>query len=158
MTKEINAIALKYTYNPEHTGAPYTLDNNRYFNAGELNEIVRKSCKGLTPKKDGNGKWCDCSDIPELCESVKSSKATLCSEKIGKDFDEIVTNFINGVASVQFSWNVIVDDVQVTYIMNKSEFETFVRVWASFAKDRRVVRFKATSGKMLAWLDERVTV
>lgn len=148
-------ITLAYTYEPAHKGAPYTMDGEHWFNHGDLCEILLKHCKGLDAKKDGNGKWNKCSDIEETATSVKSSKATLASDLTGTDINEMLNRYFKEVHSTNFSYVAIIDNTLVEYNMNANEFNEFTREWANI-NERKVIRFKSTSGKMLRWLDERV--
>lgn len=156
MTENTYSITLKYTFNPDHKGAPYTLDGVRYMNAGDLHEILVKSCKGLEAVKDGNGAFDVTDDIPELNASVKSGKATLTSRVLGDDFASVKAEYFKAVHSTLWIWAVIIDDTLVTYEMNKDEFSEFIDNWATFASDRKVIRFKTSSSKMLGWLRARV--
>ena len=145
MTKTEYTINFKFAFDPTHKGAPYTLDGEHYMNGGEFAEVADKMVKGFGSKKDANTPFDKGSDIEETDTSVKSSKATLTSAQIGYDFE-----------SINWDYVVIVDDTVIIYNMNASEFESFLDNWATYCKDRNVIRMKATSGKMLRWFDERV--
>ena len=82
-------INFQFTFDPMHKGAPYTMDGEHYMNGGEFAEVADKMVKGLGSKKDANTPFDMGSDIEETQTSVKSSKATLTSAKIGYDFDSI---------------------------------------------------------------------
>ena len=155
MKKTVAAINISYTFDPAHTGAPYTLDGVHYVNAGEWKEVLLKSTLGYAPKKDGNGAYDKTDDIPELNASVKSGKATLVNKVLGESFTEIKTQYMANVHSNLWIWVTVIDDEVVAYYMNKEEFGSFLDTWAGYAADRKVIRFKADSGKMLRWLDER---
>ena len=89
--------------------------------------------------------------------SVKSNKATLTSVKLGSDYNEVKENYFKRVHSTSWAWVVTYEDADSeAYIMNREEFEEFMDNWSGFDKSRQVVRFKATSGKMVKWLEERV--
>ena len=148
-------INFQFTFDPTHKGAPYTLDGEHYMNAGEFAEIADKMVKGLGSKKDANTPFDMGSDIEETSTSVKSSKATLTSAKIGYDFESIKKTYFARVHSTNWDYVVILDDSIIIYNMNASEFDLFLSNWATYCADRNVIRFKATSTKMLTWLDGR---
>lgn len=156
MTKTEYTINFNFTFDPEHKGAPYTMDGEHYMNSGEFAEVADKMVKGLGSKKDANTPFDKGSDIEETNTSVKSSKATLTSTQIGYDFDSIKRCYFARVHSTNWDYVVIVDDTVVIYNMDAAEFESFLDKWASYCKDRNVIRMKATSGKMLQWFEERI--
>lgn len=88
--------------------------------------------------------------------SVKSSKATLCSEKLGDSMEQVLRQYFKRTASLCWCWTVIIDEAVICYIMNAIEFREFTRVWASYEPTRGVIRYKATSGKMIEWLEGRI--
>ena len=156
MTKTEYTINFKFTFDPMHKGAPYTLDGEHYMNGGEFAEIADKMVKGYGSKKDANTPFDTGSDIEETSTSVKSSKATLTSTQIGYDFDSIKRCYFARVHSTNWYYVVILDDTMIIYNMDAAEFESFLDNWSTYCKDRNIIRIKATSGKMLRWLDERV--
>ena len=149
-------INFHFTFDPTHKGAPYTLDGEHYMNNGEFAEVADKLVKGLGSKKDANTPFDKGSDIEETLTSVKSSKATLTSAQIGYDFDSIKSCYFARVHSTNWDYVVILDDSIIIYNMNAHEFDLFLSNWATYNADRNVIRFKATSSKMLRWLDERI--
>lgn len=155
MKKATYSIPVAYRYNPEKKGAPYTLDGARWLNAGELIEIQVKGALGYEPRKDGNGRFDECSDIPELNASVKSSKATLTTARLGETFEEILTSYFEKTVSTTWIYGALIDDTLVTYTMNRDEFEEFMRKFSRLEANQNIIRIKWTSSKMLAWLDER---
>lgn len=156
MTKTEYTINFKFTFDPTHKGAPYTLDGEHYMNSGEFAEVADKMVKGYGSKKDANTPFDKGSDIEETNTSVKSSKATLTSAQIGYDFDSIKRCYFARVHSTNWDYVVILDDTVIIYNMDAAEFESFLDNWSTYCKDRNVIRIKTTSGKMLRWLDERV--
>ena len=156
MTRTEYTINFHYEFNPEHKGAPYTLDGEHYMNGGEFAEIADKMVKGLGSTKDANTPFDKGSDIPETDTSVKSSKATLTGVQIGYDFESIKRCYFARVHSTNWDYVIIIDDTVIIYNMNASEFESFLDNWANYYKDRNTIRIKGTSGKMIKWLDERV--
>lgn len=156
MTKTEYTINFNFAFDPMHKGAPYTMDGEHWMNGGEFAEITDKMVKGFGSKKDANTPFDKGSDIEETDTSVKSSKATLTSAQIGYDFESIKRCYFERVHSTNWDYVVIMDDTVVIYNMNKSEFESFLNEWASYCKDRNVIRMKTTSGKMLRWFDERI--
>ncbi len=148
-------INFQFTFDPTHKGAPYTMDGEHYMNGGEFAEVADKMVKRLGSKKDANTPFDMGSDIEETQTSVKSSKATLTSAKIGYDFDSIKNCYFARVHSTNWDYVVIVDDTVIIYNMDKAEFSEFLSNWATYCADRNVIRFKATSTKMLRWLEDR---
>ena len=155
MKKAVYEINIKYIFDNNRKGAKYSIDGTHFFNSGELAEIMDKSVKGYKVAKDANTAYDKGSDIEETNTSVKSGKATLTSKVLGNSKDEILTNYFNTVHSDNWDWVVIIDDTITIYNMNKSEFNEFCQEWSSYDEGRKVVRFKATSGKMIKWLEER---
>ena len=147
---------LRFTFDASHKGAPYTIDGGaHYMNGGDFAEVAFKHALGLPAVKDGNGDFRKVSDVPSLSMSVKSSRGTLTSVKLGNSAEEIIANFFPVCASKSFAWVVLVDDMIYAYIMNPDEFKTFTMEWGRYDADRHVIRFKITSAKMLAWLEAR---
>ena len=155
MTRTEYALNFHYTFDPDHKGAPYTLDGEHYMNGGEFAEIADKMVKGLGSTKDANTPFDAGSDIAETRTSVKSSKATLTSMQIGYDFDSIKRCYFARVHSTNWDYVVILDNTAVIYNMNADEFADFLDHFATYCSDRNIIRFKSTSGKMLRYLDER---
>ena len=118
--------------------------------------VADKMVKGYGSKKDANTPFDQGSDIEETDTSVKSSKATLTSKQIGYDFQSIKECYFARVHSTNWDYVVLMEDTVVIYNMNKTEFSEFLDNWATYCKDRNVIRMKNTSGKMLQWMDERV--
>jgi len=156
MTKTEYRINFKFQFDPTHKGAPYTMDGDHFMNGGEFAEIADKMVKGLGSTKDANTPFDKGSDIEQTNTSVKSSKATLTSAQIGYDFNSIKRCYFERVHSTNWDYVIVIDDTVVIYNMNASEFESFLDNWAAYNKERNVIRIKATSGKMIRWLDERV--
>ena len=155
MTRTEYNLTLNYIYDKNHKGAPYTLNGVNWFNHGDLCEIALKACKGYKPTKDGNGKWNETSDIEETYTSVKSGKATLASDLIGEDMEEMLNRYFKEVHSTNWSYVVIIDnEMLIEYNMTTEEFREMLLTWANI-NERKVIRFKNTSGKMLKWLDAR---
>ena len=155
MKKAIFPVSVPYSFDPAHKGAPYTFDGVRYVNAGEWKEVEFKGALGYAPVKDANGSYDMTDDVPEIGASVKSGKATLVNKVLGESFTEIKARYMATVHSTLWVWVSIIDDELTAYYMSKEEFGSFLDVWAGYAADRKVIRFKAESGKMLRWLDER---
>lgn len=155
MTRTEYTINFPFGYDPTHKGAPYTLDYEHYMNGGQFAELTDKLVKGFNSTYDANTPFDENSDIPETRTSVKSSKATLTTKQIGFDFDSIKACYFARVHSDNWDYVAIIDNTAIIYNMNAAEFSEFIDNWATYYKDRNVIRFKATSGKMLRWLDER---
>lgn len=156
MLKMKKTVALAYTIDKNHKGAPYTFDGIHYMNNGEFSEAELKACLGLKAKKDANTPYNLGSDIPEYSASVKSSKATLTSARIGNDYITIKNTYFENTASTCWIWVSINGDELTSYTMSKNEFSDFMDAWALFQKDRQVIRFKTESKKMLEWLEARL--
>lgn len=154
MFKHVYKINVNYTYNAQHKGAPYTFDGVKYINKGELIEILTKAVLGYEAKKDANTAFDVNSDIPELCASVKSGKATLTSTVLGNDYTSVKNNYFKRVHSTLWIFSVIIDENINLYFMNKKEFSLFMNNFSYYDKTRQVIRFKDTSGKMITWLDK----
>ena len=156
MKKSVVKNTLAYQFNPNHKGAPYTIDGVNYMNGGQLKQILRVySLFGRIEKPD-RVPYNQGSDIPELHESVKSSKATLVNMYLGDSLDEILANYVATTASTSHSYVFLIDDEIITYIMNIDEFVEFTKAFGAYASDRKVIRYKADSAKMIQWFEARV--
>ena len=155
MIKEVNFVKIEYMFDPNHKGAHYSFDGIRFMNNGEFIEGVRKSVLGLSAKKDANTSYEKGSDIPERNESVKSGKATLVNKVLGENMEETLEQYFKTVASTSFSWNFILDNNLVSYVMNASEFREFIKAWARFDAGRKVIRFKDTTADLITWLNAK---
>ena len=155
MKKFISTNLPVIQYVPEHSGAHYTMNGEKFFNNGDRHEISLKHAMGFKAEKDGNTAFDVGSDIEELEMSVKSSKATLTNEILGYDMDTSLETYFARTASTCWAWAVIMDETITAYIMNAEEFKEFTKEWASFNKEGRI-RYKSTSGIMIKWLEERV--
>lgn len=157
MKKTVSTIRISYIYKADKKFTPYSFDGGAHWcNCGEAREVFDKAVKGFEAKKDACTSYDIASDIEETHTSVKSSKATLVNKILGQDFDETLATYFKNVASNNWDWVVKVDEEIKIYNMNRKEFETFTREWATWDKDRKVIRFKSSSGKMIKWLEERV--
>ena len=155
MKKQIFHIITPYVHNPSHRGAPYTLDNSHWMNQGELIETLVKLHMGFKPGKDASTAYDLGSDIPEIKASVKSGKATLVNFFLGNTPIEILDTYFKNVHSETFIWGVIEENLLTAYTMNPEEFRTFCETW-SYMNERKVLRFKTSSKKMISWLEEKV--
>ena len=101
------------------------------------------------------------SDIPEYDMSVKSSGFTLASGNInmGDTFDEKLADFCSRVHSNKFAYVTV---NMVAYIMNKDEFEKFLRTFAYMDRDSKKnggltkIKCRKESKKMLDWFEGQV--
>ena len=158
MTRTVYRRVLTVIFDPTHKGAPYSLDGIHWFNHGDLVEIEDKAVKGFAAEKDGNGKWNKCSDIEETATSIKSGGATLANDlrsENGEDMDEMLDRYFTEVHSTNWDFGFIVDDEIIIYNMNAEEFREAVKTWAGI-NERKVIRFKKESSKMIKWFEERV--
>lgn len=156
MKKSVAKIPFAFQFDPTHKGAPYTIDGEHYMNAGQFKQIARVATLFGRIEKPDHIRYDVDSDIPELHESVKSSKATLVNMRLGDDLESTLEFYFEHTASKVHSWVTMVDDMLVTYIMENSEFKEFTKVFGWYDNDRKVVRYKAESGKMIKWLEERL--
>lgn len=157
MKKAEFALNREYIFNPEHKGAPYSLNGGEnWMNHGDLCEAMFKSVLGLEAKKDACGSYDKTDDVPELGASVKSGNCTLVNKVLGYDFDSVKKFYFATCHSTSWVWVSIKDETLTAYYMSREEFENFMDNWASFAKDRKVIRFKKESLIMLNWLEQRV--
>lgn len=146
---------IPFIYDASHKGAPYTIDGGAHWlNAGELREVMVHAYYGEPIVKDANTAFDMGSDIPSMEMSVKSGKATLTTVNLGDTFETIYNEYFKRVHSTLFTWVTEIDNQFTMYIMSKDEFRTFVRVWSGL-NERKQIRFKATSGKMITWLEAR---
>ena len=156
MKKAVYSVSKAYIFDPNHKGAPYSLNGGEnWTNRGELCEIELKAALGYMAVKDACGAYDTTDDIPELNMSVKSSNATLVNKPLGYDFNSFKAHYFATCHSSAWVWVTVIDDEVIAYYMDREEFESFMDAWATFTKDRKVIRFKKESGIMRAWLDER---
>lgn len=150
--KKVLPITVSYLFDAERKGAKYTFDGVHYMNAGEWKEAIAKAVLGYMARKDGNTAYNMGSDIPELNASVKSSKASLTNMVLADTFEESVKTYFANVHSNLFIWVEVVDENAVLYMMNAEEFELFIRKFSAL-NERGVIRFKATSSKLVSFLE-----
>ena len=155
MKKVIYQNPLKYGYNPDKSGAKYTLDGVHYMNNGEFAEAIAKAHRGLEPKKDACTPFYIDSDISNEKISVKSSRAHLQMIFKADTFEKALNLYFEKTASASVIWVVNIDDMITEYQMNMNEFREFTECWGSL-QNTGFIRYKATSGKMIKWLEERV--
>ena len=155
MKKTVVSINLTYIYDASHSGAHYTLDGTHYMNNGDFAEVVTKAGLGYAPVKDGNTAYDIASDIEELNASVKSSRFTLTSRSLADTFEDSIEVYFQTVHSTTWIYTVILEDTATLYFMDAEEFKTFLYGFASL-NERKVVRGKTTSTKMITWLESRV--
>ena len=151
--KKIEAeIKINYTFDNNRKGAKYTLNGLNWMNHGEFAEVVTKNILGFESVKDANTAFDKGSDIPEIKASVKSSKASLTSMKLADTFEESMNEYFKRTHSEIFIYTVIIDENATLYMMNEKEFRLFMMNFSSL-NERKVIRFKATSGKMVKFLE-----
>lgn len=156
MKKAIYEINIAYTFNPAHKGANYSFDDEHWTNGGEFAEIITKSVLGYKAEKDANTRYDKASDIEEIGASVKSSRFTLVNCVLADTFEETVKRYFETVHSTLWIYTVVIDDTAILYYMNRTEFEEFVNTFCSM-NERKVIRCKATSGKMIKWFEEKIS-
>ena len=151
--KKIEAeIRINYTFDNNRKGAKYTLNGLNWMNHGEFAEVVTKNILGFESVKDANTAFDKGSDIPEIKASVKSSKASLTSMKLADTFEGSMNEYFKRTHSEIFIYTVIIDENATLYMMNEKEFRLFMMNFSSL-NERKVIRFKATSGKMVKFLE-----
>ena len=151
--KKIEAeIRINYTFDNNRKGAKYTLNGLNWMNHGEFAEVVTKNILCFESVKDANTAFDKDSDIPEIKASVKSSKASLTSMKLADTFEGSMNEYFKRTHSEIFIYTVIIDENATLYIMNEKEFKLFMMNFSSL-NERKVIRFKATSGKMVKFLE-----
>lgn len=155
MTKATYHINIAYTFDPTHKGTNYTFDGEQWVNGGEFAEIVTKSVLGYKAEKDANGSYDTTSDIEELNASVKSSRFTLVNKVLGDTFEETINRYFETVHSTRWIYTVTIEDTAILYTMDKAEFKAFLNTFCGL-NERKLVRCKHTTTKMLQWLDRRV--
>lgn len=152
MKKIESEIKINFLFDNSRKGAKYTLNGLNWMNHGEFAEIVTKNILGFESVKDANTAFDKGSDIPEIKASVKSSKASLTSMKLADTFEESMNEYFKRTHSEIFIYTVIIDENATLYMMNKKEFRLFMMNFSSL-NERKVIRFKATSGKMVKFLE-----
>lgn len=153
MKKIVSEIKINFIFDTAHKGAPYSIDG-KWMNGGEFAEVITKLILGYPAKKDANTAYNEGSDIPEIKASVKSSKFTLVNKKLANTFKESIERYFETVHSSLWIYTVVIENTATLYMMNKKEFEKFLYNFSSL-NERGVIRGKSTSGKMIAWLEER---
>ena len=154
MKKTVYNMTIEYHFIPSHKGAPYTFDMVHFLNGGEFKEAIRKSLAGFGCEKDANTPFDMGSDIEETNTSVKSSGATI-SPVTGESIEDIMEEYFERVHSDNWDYVTIIDDSVIVYNMDAEEFKTFVMTFGK-VNERKVVRLKSESGKMIKWFEERV--
>ena len=154
MKKTTYTINTNYQFIAEHKGAPYTFDGEHFMNNGEFLEAIRKAVAGFKAEKDANTPFDEGSDIEETNTSVKSSGATISPVK-GETVEEIMTEYFERVHSTNWDYVTRVDEEVIVYNMNEAEFDEFVKEFGQ-VNERKVIRLKKESGKMIKWFEERI--
>ena len=152
MRKETYEINFNFTFNSARKGAKYTLDGERWMNAGEFAEIATKSVLGYKAVKEPNTDYTKASDIAEMRASIKSSKFTLTNMVLADTFEKSLNVYFESTHSKMFIYTVIIEDTVTLYFMDAFEFRLFLETFSKL-NERGVVRGKTTSGKMIQWLE-----
>lgn len=161
MKKSVYTCQTAVHFNPDHKGAPYTVDGVHYFNNGNRLEAVVNEWAGYGFDFDTEHVPFDMgSDIEELNASVKSSGASLAC-LYGPDKDEIIREYFARVYSTMWIYVAEVDSEFWLYQMNAEEFKTMLEEFGGLTREsgteiRYKLRLKKTSSKMVKWLEERV--
>ena len=157
MRKQIEEIKIDYIYDTNHKRANYSFDGGQHWrNGGEFAEIITKSVLGFVPEKDPNTGYDEASDIEEVNASVKSSAFTLVNKVLADNFEETVDRYFETVHSDKWIFTVVMENVATLYWMDADEFRRFIYQFCYF-NERKCVRCRAISGKMVRWLEERAS-
>lgn len=162
MTKEVYKNELKYSYDSSHNGSHYLIEGcDSYCNHGELCESIAKAHRGLFTPNNPNTAFDKGSDIEQEHTSVKSTEAQFARDLHGVTYGQQVKDFFLRVASKKFLWVEFDEETQMVteYLMSKREFGAFVyrfcRVVRSKSNGTEQPRFRATSKKMIDWLENQ---
>lgn len=156
MKKLTAEIKINYTFDTAHKGANYTFDGEHWVNGGEFAEIITKSVLGFKAKKDANTAYDVASDIEEINASVKSSRFTLVNKKLADTFDETVKRYFETVHSTQWIYTVVMENTATLYFMTAEDFREYLYKFTTL-NERNVIRAKATSAKMIAWFESKLS-
>lgn len=161
MKKSVYFVRTAVHFNPDHKGAPYTVDGVHYFNDGNRHEAAVSEWAGYGFGYDNDHVPFDKgSDIEELNASVKSSGASLAC-LYGNDKASVIAEYFARVHSTMWIYSIEVDGEFWFYQMNADEFKEFLEEFSGLTREsgkeiRYKVRLKKTSGKMVKWLEERL--
>ena len=75
---------------------------------------------------------------------------------LGEDLESTLEFYFSHTASKVHSWVMMIDEEIVTYVMNNEEFRKFTENFGWYDKDRKVVRYKADSTKMIKWFESQI--
>jgi hypothetical protein len=149
---------MPYEYHPDRRGAKYKI-GGKFKNSGELCESIAKHHRGLDYLVNPSTSYDEGSDIESEGASVKSSGATLAC-LYGETLDEIIETYFAKTASTKWIYVVRVDEIITEYHMNAKEFGEFIKAFCRLDREsgkiEKKVRFRDTSAKTIAWLEERV--
>lgn len=161
MKKSIFVSKTAVHFNPEHKGAPYTVNGKNFFNFGNYAEAVVSEWAGYGFSYDNDHIPFDKgSDIEELNASVKSSGASLAC-LYGDDRNSIIAEYFARVHSTMWIYAMQVDNEWWLYQMTAEEFKEFLEEFGGLVREsgkeiRYKVRLKKTSSKMVKWFEERL--
>ena len=156
MKKEVYTINIDYIFDTAHKGANYSFDGGQHWsNSGDATEIITKSVLGFEAVKDGNTSYDKGSDIEELRASVKSSRFTLVNKVLADSFEDTVNVYFATTHSTTWIYGVIIEGIITLYFMDEVEFKEFLYKFTSL-NERKVIRAKHTSGKMIKWFEDKL--
>ena len=160
MRKETYTKNLAYSYDPAHSGAHYTLDHQRFFNHGELCEILAKSVLGYEPKKDANTRNDQGHDIPEIHASVKSWNCSLSSRKdFRKEKMQYLEDFFNSeLPDTVYLWVCEYSEFVDLWYLDEAEMRAFVLNCASWDGYNCKWRFKMCDTKINQYLHTCISI
>lgn len=152
-------------YDANHKGAHYMLPNGKYANHGDIAEFGVNYSRGFE-YHNGNLRYNEGFDVPQLNASVKSGKASLATI-YGLSFDDTVIEFCNNVKSSLFIFVMIWDNENgydyTEYHMDLNEFVEFIYAFGSLqasshSKGNGLTKMKIAdqSYKMKRWFEDRI--
>ena len=165
MTKITYINTMPYAYEPEiNHHSPFRPNyQTNYKNRGEILESIAKYFRHIYTDVNPNTSWKDGSDIENEHASVKASEGSL-GRSIGGRFnsasDKIKTYFRETPSQI-FIWMEWDRDTELVteYQMNKREFGAFIQRFTRICNNSNHtdidVRFRKTSKRMIAWLEEQ---
>lgn len=164
--KKITYInTMPYAYEPEiNRNSPFRPNyQEAYKNRGETLESIAKFHRGIYTSINPNTSWDNGSDIESERASVKTSEASL-GRSIGGRFNSAsnkIKTFFRDTPSEVFIWMEWDRETETVteYHMNKREFGAFIQKFTRVCMNSEhtdiTIRFRKSSHKMIAWLEER---
>ena len=160
MYKTTKKLPLNVLYNPERKSTKYSLDGEKWYNLGQINEILyiyRETGKLL---KADNKSFSKGSDFEEEKASIKAFHFSLCSpdpENMGTSKEEILLNFARLTPSESFIYTVLdlENNTQTAYIMALYEFLEMCKKFCAYHESDKKIRATQTEEPLIKWLEEQ---